>query len=141
MAQEIINNGTFDNDPSAEKIRTAFDKVNNNFTEVYANNESLNIIQNVGLSTNTLNTWRTWTKEQGLWFATNTNLGTGTEPTRSGSNYENFACFFIQEKTKLNKFTWWWRRGNIGDYEVLVRSYDWNEDTGEETNVRRLPYK
>jgi hypothetical protein len=35
MAQEIINNGTFDNDPSAEKIRTAFDKVNNNFTEVY----------------------------------------------------------------------------------------------------------
>lgn len=35
MAQEIINNGTFDNDPSAEKIRTAFDKTNNNFTELY----------------------------------------------------------------------------------------------------------
>lgn len=35
MAQEIINNGTFDNDPSAEKIRTAFDKCNNNFTELY----------------------------------------------------------------------------------------------------------
>lgn len=36
MPQQIINNGTFDNDPSAEKIRTAFDKVNANFTEVYA---------------------------------------------------------------------------------------------------------
>lgn len=36
MPQQIINNGTFDNDPSAEKIRTAFDKVNDNFTEVYA---------------------------------------------------------------------------------------------------------
>ena len=35
MAQEIINNGTFDNDPSAEKIRTAFDKTNDNFTELY----------------------------------------------------------------------------------------------------------
>lgn len=35
MAQQIINNGTFDNDPSAEKIRTAFDKVNDNFTELY----------------------------------------------------------------------------------------------------------
>lgn len=35
MAQQIINNGTFDNDPSAEKIRTAFDKTNANFTELY----------------------------------------------------------------------------------------------------------
>jgi hypothetical protein len=37
MAQQIINNGTFDNDPSAEKIRTAFDKANENFTELYTN--------------------------------------------------------------------------------------------------------
>lgn len=36
MAKQTINNGTFDNDPSAEKIRTAFDKVNDNFDEVYA---------------------------------------------------------------------------------------------------------
>jgi hypothetical protein len=36
MPQQIINNGSFDNDPSAEKIRTAFDKVNENFAEVYA---------------------------------------------------------------------------------------------------------
>ena len=98
----------------------------------------LNIIQNIGLSTHTLNTWRTWSKEQGLWANTNSDLGTGAEPTRTGSNYENQACFFIQEKTQLPKFTWWWRRGNIGDYEVLVRSYDWNEETGEETNEQDL---
>lgn len=35
MAKEIILNGTFDNDPSAEKIRLAFDKVNANFTELF----------------------------------------------------------------------------------------------------------
>lgn len=35
MAKQVINNGTFDNDPSAEKIRTAFDKTNDNFTELY----------------------------------------------------------------------------------------------------------
>ena len=35
MAQEIINNGTFDNDPSAERIRISFDKVNDNFTDLY----------------------------------------------------------------------------------------------------------
>jgi hypothetical protein len=100
--------------------------------------ETLNIIQNVGLSTHTLNTWRTWTKEQGLWTVTNSNLGTGLEPTRTSTNYENQACFFIQEKTELSKFTWWWRRGNLGDYEVLVRSYDWDEDTGAETNEQDL---
>ncbi len=31
---EVINNGTFDNDPSAEKTRTGFDKVNNMFAEI-----------------------------------------------------------------------------------------------------------
>ena len=35
MAKEIINNGSFDNDPSAEKIRESFDKCNNNFDELY----------------------------------------------------------------------------------------------------------
>lgn len=40
MAQQIINNGAFDNDPSAEKIRTAFDKTNDNFTELYDGKEN-----------------------------------------------------------------------------------------------------
>lgn len=35
MAKQTILNGTFDNDPSAEKIRLAFNKVNANFTEIY----------------------------------------------------------------------------------------------------------
>lgn len=40
MAQQIINNGTFDNDPSAESIRSAFDKCNSNFTELYSTSYS-----------------------------------------------------------------------------------------------------
>jgi len=36
MTQAVINNGTFDNDPSAESVRSAFGKVNSNFTELYA---------------------------------------------------------------------------------------------------------
>ena len=35
MTQQVINNGTFDNDPSAESVRSAFTKVNANFTELY----------------------------------------------------------------------------------------------------------
>lgn len=35
MSLLTINNGTFDNDGSAEKVRTAFDKVNTMFSELY----------------------------------------------------------------------------------------------------------
>lgn len=35
MSQQIINNGAFDNDPSADKVRDGFGKVNSNFTEQY----------------------------------------------------------------------------------------------------------
>jgi hypothetical protein len=36
MAVQTINNGTFDNDGSAEKIRLAFEKAKDMFTEIYA---------------------------------------------------------------------------------------------------------
>lgn len=36
MAQEIINNGTFAGDPSAENLYDAFEKVKNNFSELYS---------------------------------------------------------------------------------------------------------
>jgi hypothetical protein len=35
MSLTTVNNGTFDNDPAAEKIRLAFVKVNQMFTEIY----------------------------------------------------------------------------------------------------------
>ena len=35
MAQRNINFGTFPNDPDSDAIRTAFGKVQQNFTEVY----------------------------------------------------------------------------------------------------------
>jgi hypothetical protein len=37
MAQQNIDYGTFPNDPSADAIRIAFEKVQNNFTELYGN--------------------------------------------------------------------------------------------------------
>lgn len=33
--KQIILNGTFDNDPSAEKVRLSFNKVNDNFSELF----------------------------------------------------------------------------------------------------------
>ena len=41
MTQQIINIGSIANDKTGDPIRTAFTKVNNNFTELYANSSSL----------------------------------------------------------------------------------------------------
>jgi hypothetical protein len=35
MAEQVINNGAFDNDGTAEKIRLAFEKAKDNFAEIY----------------------------------------------------------------------------------------------------------
>lgn len=53
MARQIVNNGTFDNDPTAEKIRLAFNKTNDNFEELYGyltgtGKADERVIQNVG---------------------------------------------------------------------------------------------
>ncbi len=37
MTQKVINNGSIDNDQTAESIRSAFTKTNGNFTELYGN--------------------------------------------------------------------------------------------------------
>lgn len=44
MAQEIIDFGSFPNDPDADAIRTAFQKVQNNFTEVYTMTVSTGVV-------------------------------------------------------------------------------------------------
>ena len=36
MAQQVINIGTSPNDGTGDQLRTAFDKCNDNFTELYA---------------------------------------------------------------------------------------------------------
>lgn len=38
MSREVILNGSFDYDPSAEKVRISFDKVNTNFAEIWNTN-------------------------------------------------------------------------------------------------------
>ena len=38
MAQQLINTGTVANDGTGQTLRTAFDKVNSNFTDLYNNN-------------------------------------------------------------------------------------------------------
>ena len=35
MAQQYIDFGTFPNDPAADPIRAAFQKIQNNFTDLY----------------------------------------------------------------------------------------------------------
>ena len=35
MTQQVINIGTSANDGSGDPLRTAFDKINSNFTEIY----------------------------------------------------------------------------------------------------------
>ena len=35
MAQQNINFGAYPNDPSADDVRTAFEKIQNNFTDIY----------------------------------------------------------------------------------------------------------
>lgn len=43
MSQQIIDIGQFPNDPSADAIRLAFDKVNNNFTDLYSGNSAAGV--------------------------------------------------------------------------------------------------
>jgi hypothetical protein len=49
MAQEIINIGTFPSDHTGDPLRTAFGKINDNFTEIYNGNVSINA--NIGVTT------------------------------------------------------------------------------------------
>lgn len=41
MSKQVINRGTFDNDPSAESVRSAFGKVNANFDDLYKNGDNI----------------------------------------------------------------------------------------------------
>lgn len=43
MAQQTINIGTNPNDGTGDKLRVAFQKVNNNFTELYATSGNANV--------------------------------------------------------------------------------------------------
>ena len=48
MAKQTINKGNYPNDPSADKLPDAFDKVNSNFTEVYDKQDTLEANQQSG---------------------------------------------------------------------------------------------
>lgn len=48
MAQEIINIGTSPNDQQGDPLRTAFTKVNNNFTQLFALSSSDNTVYSSG---------------------------------------------------------------------------------------------
>jgi hypothetical protein len=55
MAQQNIDFGTFPDDPSADAIRTAFQKVQQNFNEIYdstANAGVLSVNRTAGTGTN-----------------------------------------------------------------------------------------
>lgn len=53
MAQQLINNGTTAGDGTGENLFSAFEKVNDNFTEVYARKEAFGVYDYNDLSTQT----------------------------------------------------------------------------------------
>jgi hypothetical protein len=54
MSQQIINIGSLPNDGNGDSLRTAFGKINNNFTELYAYSSSNTFTITVGTSTQTI---------------------------------------------------------------------------------------
>ena len=56
MAKQVINIGTTGNDGTGDKIRIAFNKVNQNFTELYSGTGFSSIVTWDGVSTITVPT-------------------------------------------------------------------------------------
>jgi hypothetical protein len=54
MSQQIINIGSVPNDGSGDSLRTAFSKINNNFTELYSYSSSNSFTYTVGTSAQTI---------------------------------------------------------------------------------------
>lgn len=105
MAQQIINNGTFDNDPSAEKIRTAFDKVNENFDELYSMGgggvtsiDTLNGVQTLGGITASL-TEKTTIVDNDL-------IGGADSEASNASKKWKFSTMSTYVLGKLGDFLW-----------------------------------
>lgn len=86
MAQQVINIGTSANDGSGDPLRTAFDKVNDNFSELYAKGAAGS---NLDLSNNDIE-------------ATNSNGGISLIPAGSGKvSVEDDSMTIAVSKTPL----------------------------------------
>ena len=55
MAQQSINIGTTANDGTGETVRSAFDKTNDNFTELYADKTKFTSKQDIATTSGTIN--------------------------------------------------------------------------------------
>lgn len=66
------------------------------------------------------------------------NAGIGVEPARVGLNYQTTTCFSVKNMTKLKSMSLNARSAFDGDFEILVRSYDFNESRGNELNEQDL---
>ncbi len=94
------------------------------------------------ISFSTLNTWyshyqlsnTSWI--EGNWTRTS---GTGVEPSRVLTNYQNTGALFVENKTALTSLDLYIRTAAaFGDFEILVRSYDYSDDDGNEINEQTL---
>lgn len=87
MAQQVINIGTAANDGSGDPLRTAFDKANDNFSELYAKGAAGS---NLDLSNNDIE-------------ATNSNGGVNLVPSGSGKvTVEDDSVSIAVSKTVTN---------------------------------------
>lgn len=57
MTQQIINVGTLPNDATGDPLRTAFQKINNNFSELYSNSDLVEEITTTGNVGNVATIW------------------------------------------------------------------------------------
>lgn len=93
------------------------------------------------LSFATLNTWyshymlsnQSWLDGTWSWSS-----GTGATPTRAGTNFQNTNALRVQNMTSLDSLEFYVRRANIATYEVIIYSYDYSSNDGNEINEQIL---
>jgi len=72
----------------------------------------------------------------GLWSRTS---GTGATPSRVQANFQNTGAYYIENKTQMDSLDFYVRTANVaGNYDVIVYSYDFSTNDGNETNEQIL---
>jgi hypothetical protein len=85
----------------------------------------------------TVDTWYSWNRNTSSMLTSEPTqtLGTGTEPTKSGTWFADTNCFFVSGVTELKKFTFAVRNYNANaDIQLLVFKADYSGTRGGEPN-------
>jgi len=94
------------------------------------------------ISLSSINTWYSHYQNSntswldGLWSRTS---GTGATPSRVQANFQNTGAYYIENKTQMDSLDFYVRTANVaGNYDVIVYSYDFSTNDGNETNEQIL---